>query len=146
MENNEYLDKLTQRNIKPTAIRILILRTMMQSERAVSLLDLENLLDTVGKPTIFPTITHFLSHRLIHSIDDGTGSLKYAVCGNACTCAVEDLHSHFYCESCHKTFCLENIHIPMVELPKGFTLQSINYVLKGLCVDCSAKLEHITIT
>nr|WP_320059331.1 transcriptional repressor [uncultured Bacteroides sp.] len=142
MENSEPLDKLAKRNIKPTSIRILILKTMMQSERTVSLLDLENLLDTVDKSTIFRTITLFLSHRLIHSIDDGTGSLKYAVCGNACTCAVEDLHSHFCCESCHKTFCLENIHIPIVELPKGFTLQSINYVLKGLCVDCSAKLEH----
>lgn len=142
METNEYLDKLAKRNIKPTAIRLLILKTMMQLERAVSLLDLENILDTVDKSTIFRTITLFLNHRLVHSIDDGSGSLKYAVCNNECTCAVNYLHSHFYCENCHKTFCLENTQIPVVELPEGFTLQSINYVLKGLCVDCSEKLKH----
>ena len=67
----------------------------MQAERAVSLLDLETLLDTVDKSTISRTIALFLSHHLIHSIDDGSGSLKYAVCDNSCNCVVQDLHSHF---------------------------------------------------
>lgn len=142
MGENEYLDKLKRREIKPTAIRLLVLKAMMQADQAVSLLDLENMLDTVDKSTIFRTITLFLSHHLIHSIDDGTGSLKYAVCDNACMCAVEDLHTHFYCEECQRTFCLEFIHIPTVELPNGFTLQSINYVLKGLCADCSTKSRY----
>ena len=136
---DECLEKLAKRNIKPTAMRLLILRTMMQSHQAVSLLDLENKLDTVDKSTIFRTITLFLSHRLVHSIDDGTGSLKYAVCDNECMCGVEDLHTHFYCEKCHKTFCLENTHIPQVTLPKGFSLQSVNFVLKGVCADCAKK-------
>jgi len=139
MENGEYLDRLKKRGIKPTSMRVLILRTMMQENRAVSILDIESMLETVDKSTIFRTVTLFLSHHLIHSIDDGSGSLKYAVCGNSCTCAVEDLHSHFYCNSCHKTYCLEGIDVPVVELPVGFSLQSINYVLKGTCFACSSK-------
>lgn len=95
---------LEQRGIKPTAIRMLVLKAMMETEQAVSLLDLENKLDTVDKSTIFRTITLFVSHHLAHSVDDGTGSLKYAVCDSECTCAVKDLHTHFYCEYCHKTF------------------------------------------
>ena len=95
---------------------------MLQESRAVSILDLENLLDTVDKSTIFRTITLFLSHHLIHSIDDGSGALKYAVCGNSCSCSVEDLHSHFYCNVCHKTYCLEGIDVPIVKLPIGFSL------------------------
>ena len=139
MENSEYLDRLKKRGIKPTSLRVLILRTMMHENRAVSILDKESELETVDKSTIFRTVTLFLSHHLIHSIDDGSGSLKYAVCGNSCTCAVEDLHSHFYCNSCHKTYCLEGIDVPVVELPVGFSLQSINYVLKGICFVCSSK-------
>ncbi len=139
MENSEYLDRLKKRGIKPTSLRVLILRTMMHENRAVSILDIESELETVDKSTIFRTVTLFLSHHLIHSIDDGSGSLKYAVCGNSCTCAVEDLHSHFYCNSCHKTYCLEGIDVPVVELPVGFSLQSINYVLKGICFVCSSK-------
>ena len=139
MENSEYLDRLKKRGIKPTSLRVLILRTMMHENRAVSILDIESELETVDKSTIFRTVTLFLSHHLIHSIDDGSGSLKYAVCGNSCTCAVEDLHSHFYCNSCHKTYCLEGIDVPVVELPVGFSLQSINYVLKGICLVCTTK-------
>ena len=119
MEENVYLDKLERRDIKPTAIRLLILKNMLEVGRAVSLLDLETLLDTVDKSTISRTIALFLSHHLIHSIDDGSGSLKYAVCDNSCNCVVQDLHSHFYCEKCHRTFCLEGTHIPVIDLPKG---------------------------
>lgn len=139
MKENRYVDILTQRNIQPTAIRILVLQAMMQANRTVSLLDLENLLDSVDKSSIFRSITLFLSRHLVHSIDDGTGSLKYAVCGETCSCDVEDLHTHFHCEECNRTFCLKNIPTPMVIMPKGFTLNSINYVLKGLCPDCAEK-------
>ena len=109
----------------------------MEAGRAVSQLDLETLLDTVDKSTISRTITLFLSHHLIHSIDDGSGSWKYAVCDDSCNCVLKDLHSHFYCEKCHRTFCLEKIHIPVIDLPKGFTLHSVNYVVKGVCAGCS---------
>lgn len=70
MEQKKYLDLLAKRDIQPTAIRILVLCTMMQAGRSVSLLDLETMLDTVDKSTIFRTLTLFLSHHLIHSIDD----------------------------------------------------------------------------
>ncbi len=91
MEEDIYLDKLVRRDIKPTAIRLLVI------------------------------------------------TLKYAVCDNSCNCVVQDLHSHFYCEKCHRTFCLEGTHIPVIDLPEGFTLHSINYVLKGICQECSSE-------
>ena len=136
MDDKIYLDKFAQRGIKPTAIRILILKTMMRFQRAVSLLDIENALDTVDKSTIFRAITLFLAHHLIHAVDDGSGSLKYAVCSNDCSCEVDDLHTHFYCEKCHRTFCFKNVHVPVVDIPDGFSVRSVNYVLKGLCADC----------
>lgn len=139
MEEKDYPDLLSERNIQPTAIRILVLRAMLQANRSVSMLDLENMLDTVDKSTIFRTLTLFLSHHLIHSIDDGTGSFKYAVCSSDCSCEVNDLHTHFHCEKCNRTFCFTNIPTPVVNLPQGFTLSSINYVLKGICPDCEAK-------
>lgn len=139
MEEKKCLDLLAQRKIQPTAIRILVLQAMMKAGRSVSLLDLENMLDTVDKSSIFRTITLFLSHHLVHSIDDGTGSFKYAVCSSSCSCDVNDLHTHFHCERCNKTFCFTNIPTPVVNLPEGFTLSSINYVLKGVCPECAAK-------
>lgn len=139
MKEDICLEILAKREIKPTAIRLLVLRTMLQTKQTVSLTDLENLLETVDKSTLFRTVTLFLSHRLIHSIDDGSGSVKYAVCHDDCSCVVADLHTHFSCEHCHKTFCLENIPTPVVKLPEGFILNSVNYVLKGICPDCASK-------
>lgn len=133
------MNLLTRREIQPTAIRLLVLQAMQEAEQSVSLSDLEDILDTVDKSTIFRTITLFLSHHLIHSIDDGTGSFKYALCSPDCSCEVNDQHTHFHCEGCNKTFCFKNIPTPVVQLPDGFTLNSINYVLKGLCPECAAK-------
>jgi Fur family transcriptional regulator, ferric uptake regulator len=134
-----YLDKLALREIKPTAMRLLILRTMIRGNETVSMADIERYLPTVDKSTISRTLSLFLFHRLIHCIDDGSGSVKYAVCEDDCDCAVEDEHTHFYCEGCHRTFCLNHIHVPMVTLPDGFSLNSVNYVIKGLCPECADK-------
>ena len=81
------------------------------------------------------------THKLIHAVDDGSGTLKYNVCGDECDCSVEDEHTHFCCERCHRTFCLKRIHVPVVRLPEGFVLNSINYVIKGLCPECADKVN-----
>lgn len=134
-----YTGKLLRRGIKPTATRLLILREMFRGDETVSLPQLEKLLPTVDKSTISRTLSLFLLHRLIHAVDDGSGSLKYNVCSDECDCSVEDEHTHFCCERCHRTFCLKGIHVPVVTLPDGFVLSSINYVIKGLCPECSEK-------
>ena len=75
---------------------------------------------------------------VIHAIEDGSGSLKYEICSSECSCSIDDMHTHFYCERCHRTFCFKNIQIPLIHLPEGFTMQSINYMVKGICADCAA--------
>ena len=59
MKEKDYLALLAKREIQPTAIRILVLQAMLKAGRSVSLLDLENMLDTVDKSSIFRTITPF---------------------------------------------------------------------------------------
>ena len=110
-DETKYIERLEAHDVKPTAMRILLLRTMMAHEDAFSLQSLEDELDTVDKSTIYRTITLFLTHHLIHAIDDGTGMFKYAVCSPDCHCGEDDgtidhMHAHFYCEKCGKTFCL----------------------------------------
>lgn len=134
-----FLHKLEHRHIKPTATRLLILHEMYRGDETVSLPELERSLPTVDKSTISRTLTLFLLHRLIHAVDDGSGSLKYAVCADDCDCTVEDEHTHFFCEQCRRTFCLKHLHVPVVPLPDGFTLHSVNYVLKGLCPECTER-------
>lgn len=131
-----YNDRLLERGINVTAIRLLIFRAMVNYPQTFSLSDLESVLDTVDRSTLFRTISLFHNKKLIHSIDDGSGSIKYSVCEPHCNCTVNELHVHFYCEKCHKTYCLDNISIPEVSIPKKFILNSVNFVLKGICENC----------
>lgn len=134
---NALIKRLEDRDIKPTAIRLLVLKEMLSTKQAFSLGSLEQALDTVDKSTLSRTITLFHDHLLIHSIDDGSGTMKYSVCSSDCSCSLKDLHVHFTCRKCNNTFCFESISIPPVKLPKGFLLENMNFVLKGLCDACS---------
>lgn len=135
--NTTYEERLIERGIKPTAVRILILKIMLEQDKAFSLYGLEEILDTVDKSTLSRTINLFHDKLLIHSIDDGSGSMKYSVCSKDCSCSLNELHVHFACTKCHNTFCLESISIPKVQLPPNFVLESVNFVFKGLCDKCS---------
>ncbi len=128
--------KLENRNIKPTAMRELVLKVLSEQAVAISLADLEQKFEKADKVTLYRTLKTFEENKLIHSIDDGTGSVKYALCKETCQCHPEDLHVHFLCTKCKKTYCLTDIPVPSVNLPTRFTLETINMVVKGICVNC----------
>ncbi|MDR2058154.1 MAG: transcriptional repressor [Dysgonamonadaceae bacterium] len=130
-------EHLVKRGVKPTAIRLLVLKAMIDKKDVFSLSDLEIKLGTVDKSTIFRTLTLFQRCRLLHTIDDGSGSLKYSLCEEECECLPEQQHVHFYCIACKHTFCLRDKTIPLITMPKNFSIKSVNYVIKGTCGKCA---------
>ncbi|NOZ35496.1 MAG: transcriptional repressor [Chlorobi bacterium] len=128
--------KLKSRNIKPTAMRELVLKVLTEQKTAISLPELEDKFVYADKSTLYRTLKTFEDKKLIHSIDDGSGAIRYAVCQDTCECNPDDLHVHFYCTSCKQTFCLNEISVPEINLPSGFSLKSVNMVVKGICINC----------
>ena len=129
--------KLENRQVKPTAMRELVIAILLKQENAISLKELEDKFAQVDKSTLFRTLKTFEKKGVIHSIDDGSGSVKYAVCHDTCNCTPNDLHVHFHCTKCLKTFCLSHIPIPKINLPSGFTHNKANFVIKGICNNCN---------
>ena len=127
---------LQQKNIKPTAMRQLVLDILRNNSQAVSLLEIEQQLDHVDRSTIFRTLKTFQKNCIIHKIDDGTGATKFALCSKGCSCNLGDLHAHFYCNKCGQTSCLKDQLIKRPALPDGFIFESANYVIKGICPNC----------
>lgn len=82
-------EQLIKRSIKPTSIRLLVLKAISDKNGVVTLADLEMIPETVDKSTIFRTLTLFQQNRLLHTVDDGSGSLKYALCDDECECLPE---------------------------------------------------------
>ncbi|MCI5055488.1 MAG: transcriptional repressor [Flavobacteriales bacterium] len=129
-------DKLIKNKIKPTAMRLLVLQQLMLRTSAVGLTELENSFEKADRTTLYRTLKTFEKNKLIHSIDDGTGITKYALCLEGCKCSPEDLHVHFHCNNCKETFCVTQTRIPTVKLPVNFQLSEINMVIKGTCGNC----------
>ena len=127
---------LKKRNIKPTAMRQLVLEILTEQKTAISLPELERKFERADKATLYRTLKTFKENKLIHSIDDGSGALKYALCQETCKCEPQDLHVHFYCTSCQKTYCLNDTPVPAINLPTGFSLKGVNMVVNGICTDC----------
>jgi Fur family ferric uptake transcriptional regulator len=135
---NEGLDnKMEMRHIRPTAMRELVLKLMMEKSSAISLPELESKLESADKATLYRTLKTFEQNKLIHQINDGSGALKYALCKDSCDCDIEDQHIHFHCSKCNETFCLDDISIPEIMMPKGFIVKGINTVVKGVCANCN---------
>lgn len=134
MKSND--NKLLNKNVKPTAMRELVLNALLEQNVAISLSDLEKKFDKADKVTLYRTLKTFEEKKLIHSIDDGTGAVKYALCKETCQCHPEELHVHFYCLKCQHTFCLTDIPIPSINLPVNFSIENINMVVKGVCSNC----------
>lgn len=133
---------LEEHGIRPTPVRMLVLRALQEADCAVSLMALEAELETVDRSSIFRTLNLFLDNHIVHQVEDGTGQTKFALCEEHCRCGEEhehhlsDFHVHFFCEKCQRTLCLHEVPIPEVILPPGFSLSSANFVLKGICADC----------
>ena len=132
------IDQFSDKGIKPTANRILVLRALHEAVNPISLSELETLLDTIDKSSLSRTLSLFLEHDLVHAFEDGRGVMKYELCSRKGHCDHGDAHIHFYCESCQQTFCFKALHIPEMPLPDGFTFHSINYMIKGECPKCKS--------
>ena len=134
----EIAEKLEHKGVKPTANRMLVYQVMMDQHRPLCLRDLEDELVTMDRSSIFRTLTLFLKHDVIHAFEDGRGVEHYELCRHD----DEDhtgSHVHFYCESCGRTYCIEQVSLPSVHLPEEYSVHSMSFVVKGVCPECSHK-------
>ena len=129
---------LKNKEIRPTAMRLLIYKYLAQKEAATSLTDIEVAFLKADRTTLYRTLKTFEDKGIAHQIDDGTGVQKYALCEPGCNCDLElDLHLHFHCNSCNETVCLTEQKIPHINLPEGFVAEDANLVMKGICDKCN---------
>lgn len=132
----ELLKKLDDKGIKPTSNRILLLRTLMKKNCPMSLTELEHELVTLDKSSIYRVMELFAKNDVVDTFEDGRGVQMYELCQAKGHCDNTDAHMHFYCEKCHKSFCLRELKPKDLTLPKGFTINSVSFVIRGLCAKC----------
>lgn len=130
---------LEKAGIKATANRLLVLKTLLTSSAPMSLVEMETALETMERSSVLRVLNILLEKDVIHSLEDGRGVTKYEICHGETHCSVDDMHAHFFCEKCNRTFCFEDISAPHINIPAEFQIRSVNYMLKGLCPGCATK-------
>jgi Fur family ferric uptake transcriptional regulator len=136
MTQETCVELLEKHGVKPTANRIVVVRALAQAGHPVTLTELEYIILSIDKSGVFRALTLFRKHHLVHAIDDMAGGTRYELCHRHSDEEDDDLHVHFYCEQCHRTFCLDQTPVPTVSLPDGFLMTSANFIVKGICPNC----------
>jgi Fur family transcriptional regulator, ferric uptake regulator len=123
--------------MRSTPSRQEILQLFLRKDYALSHGDIEKEISSaLDRVTVYRTLRTFLDKGLIHKVLDDEGSLKYALCKEACN-TVEHHHNHvhFKCTKCGQTNCL-NVEIPLVKLPVGYAGLEQNLLIQGICARC----------
>lgn len=124
--------------LRSTPNRQEILHLFLKKNHALSHGDIEKEIDnSLDRVTVYRTLKTFLDKGLIHKVLDDEGSLKYALCNEACTTAEHHHdHVHFKCTKCGETQCLD-IDVPSIRLPKGYKANAVNLLIQGVCERCN---------
>ena len=123
--------------LRSTPSREAILLAFLKRNYALSHGDVEREVPTTfDRVTVYRTLKTFLDKGLIHKVLDDEGSLKYALCSEACRVANHHHdHVHFKCTKCGQTNCL-SIEVPSIKLPKGYRAREVNLLIQGICESC----------
>ena len=124
--------------LRSTPTRQEILHLFLKKDYALSHSDIENeIAEEIDRVTVYRTLKTFTDRGLIHKVPDDGGTMKYALCTEACTTTEHrHEHVHFKCTQCGQTNCLD-IDIPLVQLPEGYKLKEVNLLVQGTCQNCS---------
>jgi Fur family ferric uptake transcriptional regulator len=124
--------------LRATPNREEILHLFLLKNYALSHGDIEKEIDnSLDRVTVYRTLKTFLDRGLIHKVLDDEGSLKYALCKEACNVAEHHHdHVHFKCTNCGQTNCL-NVDVPGIKLPKGYQPEAVNVLIQGVCERCN---------
>lgn len=142
MNEKETTDYLLHHNVKPTANRIVVVKALAESDRPLTMRELEEKILSIDKSGIFRALSLFRDHHIVHVIDGEEGGVRYELCRSTCHEQCDDSHVHFYCEQCHRTFCLTDLALPTIDLPEGYRPTSANYIIHGICPNCNKSAKR----
>jgi Fur family ferric uptake transcriptional regulator len=133
------IDDILRRNsLSVTESRKKILTLFLNIQGALAHGDIERKAgEKFDRVTVYRTLQTFVEKGIIHTIPTTDNSVRYALCKDNCTEGHHhDNHVHFICDQCGATLCLEDLAVPEIKLPKGFSLNEVEVVVKGICKNC----------
>jgi len=133
-----YKDILKKANLRVTQVRKRVVERLLDADFALTPHEIEEAFDQIDRVTLYRTLKSFEQKGIIHKVNDGTGIDKFAMCEQECTeDHHHDEHIHFNCNVCGHTYCVDEIRMPEIKMPHGFSVQSTDIIVKGICNHCN---------
>jgi len=131
-------DILRRNSLSVTESRKKILNLFLNVPGALAHGDIEKKAgEKFDRVTVYRTLQTFVEKGIIHTIPTTDNSIRYALCKDNCSEGHHhDNHVHFICLKCGTTLCLEEVVVPEIKIRKGFSVNEIEVVVKGICMDC----------
>lgn len=139
MEFEQQIHHLLKRNrLSVTESRSKILELFLSQTAALAHSDIEKRTGlNFDRVTIYRTLQTFLERGILHTVPTSDNAVLYALCKNDCSEGHHhDHHIHFICQTCGNTQCLEEVEVPEIMLPRGYTTTQVQVVVNGICKDC----------
>jgi Fur family ferric uptake transcriptional regulator len=135
---SEALHILKRHQLSNTDSRRTVLEVFLQSETALAHQDIERGTgERFDRVTIYRTLQTFIDKGIVHTIPTADNGTRYALCRENCSEGHHhDNHVHFICDACGRTSCLDDVAIPSVRLPQGYSVAKIDMVVNGICAEC----------
>ena len=135
---HNFEELLEKHHLKKTGPRLKVLSMLSHSDVATSQPDLESVMNDIDRVTLYRILSAFEEKGIIHKVFDLNGTANYAMCSSGCAeHQHNDEHLHFNCTQCKSVYCLDELALPEVKLPKGFKPESFTLYAAGLCPKCS---------
>ncbi|PRY10597.1 Fur family ferric uptake transcriptional regulator [Pontibacter ummariensis] len=133
----EALELLQRYSLRKTSCRLEVLDLLLHHNFALAHSDLEKQLgDKYDRVTLYRTLHAFEAKGVVHSINDISGAVKYALSQEACDQHQHHNHIHFSCTACGQTFCLNEVPVPTLSLPTDFDVERLHLSAQGTCKAC----------
>jgi Fur family ferric uptake transcriptional regulator len=140
--NEKDIDEILKKSgFKKTDLRRAVLRIFSNTNHALSSKDIESIYKSdLDRVTLFRILKDFEEKCIIHKVGNTEGNPQYAFCHHTGhNHAVHHEHMHFNCTKCHNIFCIEDVEIPLLNLPKGYKVTQWNLNVTGICKNCNTK-------
>jgi Fur family ferric uptake transcriptional regulator len=130
---------LNTAGFKKTTLRTSILELFISSNRALSSKEIEGMLpQKPDRVTLFRILKDFEGKCIIHKITEPNGSTLFAFCVHTGhNNAIHNQHLHFTCTICNSTYCINDVNLPLIKIPKGYKITEWNMSAKGICSACN---------
>ena len=140
-KKNQYGVILASKGLSKTKFRIDLLRLFCKSKKSLLVDDVIVFFgNMINKVTVYRALEDFENKGLIHKVPDKKNRKRFSLC-DFDDCSPESHihnHSHFICDICNTTFCIDDIIPPKISNIKGYHIKQSSLILEGYCDKCNS--------